>query len=135
MGSSFEPGSRRFIKKAREDLAEARLIATLPLAKAAARSAYYATFHAAEALITERTGKIAKTHSGVRSEFSRLLKASGLALDLLPTLAAGYRFEEISDYGLAPTDNVTPEDATEMIGAAARFIDVVETLLSAAPPA
>ena len=34
------------------------------LHRAAARSAYYAAFHAAEALIHARTGRAAKTHAG-----------------------------------------------------------------------
>jgi hypothetical protein len=38
-------------------LIDARQIATLVLAKVAARSAYYAAFHAAEAFIVERTSK------------------------------------------------------------------------------
>ena len=38
----------------------------------AARTAYLAGFHAAQALIFERTGKIAKTHRGVRNAISRL---------------------------------------------------------------
>jgi uncharacterized protein (UPF0332 family) len=41
----------------------------------AAREAYLAVFHAAEAYIFEQTGKAAKTHRGVRSEFARLAKA------------------------------------------------------------
>jgi uncharacterized protein (UPF0332 family) len=63
-----------YLAKAWEDLSDARQIAGISLAMVAARSAYYAAFHAAEALIVERTGKIAKSHSGVRSEFARLAK-------------------------------------------------------------
>ena len=129
----MSPEADAFMGKARDDLMEARLIATLPLPKAAARSAYYAAFHAAEALIVERTGKIAKTHAGVRSEFSRLLKDQGSPQDVLPILALGYRYKEISDYGLGPAANVTAEDATKMIEAAARFIEYVAALLSNAP--
>ncbi len=33
----------------------------------AGRAAYLAEFHAAEALISERTGKLARTHDGVNS--------------------------------------------------------------------
>jgi uncharacterized protein (UPF0332 family) len=68
------PEAKNYLDKASDDLADARKIAALPLPKVAARTAYYAMFHAAEAFIVERTGKIAKTHSGVRSEFARLLK-------------------------------------------------------------
>jgi len=62
------------LKKARDQLDEARKIAGIGLAKAAARSAYYAALHAAQSFIVERTGRIAKTHSGVRSVFARLAK-------------------------------------------------------------
>jgi uncharacterized protein (UPF0332 family) len=40
----------------------------------AGRAAYLAAFHAAEALIFERTGKVPKTHKGVNIEFLRLTK-------------------------------------------------------------
>jgi uncharacterized protein (UPF0332 family) len=38
------------------------------------RAAYLAGFHAAQALISERTGRIAKSHSGARIAFARLVK-------------------------------------------------------------
>ena len=66
--------TRKFLDKARSDLSDAKKVAAIGLAHVAARSAYFVAFHAAEAVIFERTGKIAKTHSGVRSEFARLAK-------------------------------------------------------------
>ncbi len=42
------------------------MVAALPLPRLAARSAYLAAFHAAEALIIEETGKVAQTHAGVQ---------------------------------------------------------------------
>jgi uncharacterized protein (UPF0332 family) len=47
------PEAQAYLDKAREDLDDARKIMAINLAKAAARSAYYAAFHAAEALIVE----------------------------------------------------------------------------------
>lgn len=70
----MRPEAADYLDKARNDLDDARRIAAIGLAKVAARSAYYAAFHAAEAFIIESTGKIAKTHSGVRAEFARLAK-------------------------------------------------------------
>ena len=70
----MKPETGKFLDKARGDLADAKKIVAIELANVAARSAYYAAFHAAEAFIFERTGKVAKTHSGVRSEFARLDK-------------------------------------------------------------
>lgn len=72
----YDAGAAQFLEKARSDLNDGHKIASIGLAHVAARCAYYAAFHAAEALIMERTGKIAKTHSGVRAEFARLLKGT-----------------------------------------------------------
>jgi uncharacterized protein (UPF0332 family) len=40
----------------------------------AGRAAYLAAFHAAQAVVFERTGKATKSHRGVQSEFLRLTK-------------------------------------------------------------
>ncbi|MCI0598330.1 MAG: HEPN domain-containing protein [Beijerinckiaceae bacterium] len=63
-----------YLNRARQVLQEARVIASINLPEAAGRAAYMAAYHAAQALIFDRTGKIAKTHTGVRSEFARLAK-------------------------------------------------------------
>lgn len=63
-----------YLDKARTCLADARQIATVPLPRLAAREAYYAAFHAAEAYIFEHTGKVAITHRGVRAEFARVAR-------------------------------------------------------------
>jgi uncharacterized protein (UPF0332 family) len=66
----------------------------------AARAAYLAGFHAAQALISERTGQIAKSHSGVRSAFARLVKDDPqIDRALVRFLGRAYRFKEIADYG------------------------------------
>ncbi len=64
------PEVRAYLDKAAEDLADARKIHAISLYKVAARCAYYVAFHAAEALLLARTGRIAKTHRGVRSGLS-----------------------------------------------------------------
>jgi uncharacterized protein (UPF0332 family) len=61
-----KPEAQDYLDKALEDLGDAEKIAGIFLAKVAARSTYYAAFHAAEAFIIERTGKVPKTHNGVR---------------------------------------------------------------------
>ena len=40
----------------------------------AGRAAYLASFHAAQALLFDKTGKVFKTHKGVQAEFLRLTK-------------------------------------------------------------
>lgn len=50
-----------YLNKARATLTDAQKTAALPLSHIAAREAYLAVFHAAEAYIFEHTGKIAKS--------------------------------------------------------------------------
>ena len=125
------PEAGDYLEKARDHLDEAEKIAAIGLAKAAARSAYYAAFHAAQAFIVERTGKIAKTHSGVRSEFARLAKDTPRIDKSLPTfLAQAYLYKEIGDYGVGHGANVTMDEANGAIATAGRFIDCVAALLA-----
>ena len=69
------PEAEEHLDKAREALIKARgLLDVMHYSDEAARAAYQAEFHAAQALISERTGRIAKSRSGVRSTFARLVK-------------------------------------------------------------
>ncbi len=128
------PEAKDYLDKARADLNDARTIIGLPLPIVAARSAYYAAFHAAEAFIIERTGKVAKTHSGVRSEFARLLKDTPAAKRaLLKFLAQAYKYKEISDYGIGHGAVITDAEANDAIDDAARFIERVTAFLTGEP--
>jgi uncharacterized protein (UPF0332 family) len=124
------PETRKFLDKARSDLSDAKKIAAIELTNVAARSAYYAAFHAAEGLIFERTGKVAKTHSGVRSEFARLSKDTPrIGKALVAFLAEANKFKELSDYSVDEGANVTAEEATGAITNAERFLEVVAASL------
>ena len=129
------PEAADYLNKAREDLNDARKIAAIGLAKVAAREAYYAAFHAAEALIIERTGKIAKTHSGLRSEFARLAKETpGIDKAFSIFLAKAYKYKEVSDYGVGHGAVVTMAEADDAVANAARLIHCMATLLAECPP-
>jgi uncharacterized protein (UPF0332 family) len=69
-----QPETVAYLAKAQQALKEARIVAANHLAEAAGRAAYLAAYHAAQALIFERSGKAAKSHNGVRSEFARLAR-------------------------------------------------------------
>ena len=100
------------------------------MADVAARSAYYAAFHAAEGLIFELAGKVAKTHSGVRTEFARLAKHTPeLDKAFSAFLAEAYKFKQISDYGVDQSESVTLLEAAEAIANAERFVGRIEALL------
>jgi uncharacterized protein (UPF0332 family) len=125
------PEAASYLAKAREDLSEASQIADIGLAKVAARSAYYAAFHAAEALIVERTGRIAKSHSGVRSEFARLTKDDPRIVKRLTTfLAQAYKYKEIGDYGIGADAVVGMPEADSAIRSAGEFLDCVDAVLA-----
>jgi uncharacterized protein (UPF0332 family) len=119
-----------YLAKARTTLADAEKIAALPLPHVAAREAYLAVFHAAEAYIFEHTGKVAKTHRGVRSEFARLARAEPrIGRDLI-TFGTAYQFKTRADYAVGSTTTpITPDEATAAIATTARFIDAITQVL------
>jgi uncharacterized protein (UPF0332 family) len=126
------PEAADYLEKARHDLDEARKIAAIGLAKAAARSVYYAAFHAAEAFIVERTGKVAKSHSGVRSEFARLAKeAPQFDKAFTAFLSKAYKYKEIGDYGVGRSAIVNLDEANDVIERASIFLDAVTNALAA----
>jgi uncharacterized protein (UPF0332 family) len=68
------PETGEHLDKARECLARAKIILGAGVGEDAGRDAYLASFHAAQALILARSGKIVKTHRGVHRVFSQLAK-------------------------------------------------------------
>jgi uncharacterized protein (UPF0332 family) len=125
------PEAEEHLDKARASLIKARgLLEVMDYSDEAARAAYLAGFHAAQALISERTGRIAKSHSGVRSTFARLVKDDPqVDRALVQFLGRAYRFKEVADYGTGPDAGVTTSEAQE-IASAARFVDCIASLLS-----
>ena len=68
------PQAARFFDKARQLLGEAETMLRVGLNEAAGRTAYLAAYHAAQALIFERAGKVLKTHARVQTEFLKLTR-------------------------------------------------------------
>jgi uncharacterized protein (UPF0332 family) len=98
-----KPETEDYLHKAHHCLVCARTIAAAGVPEVAAREAYLAVYHAAEAYIFERTGKAAKTHRGVRSQFNRLARQEpGIEREFLTFLAEGYEFKTTADYGIGP---------------------------------
>lgn len=129
------PETKSYLDKAADDLADARKILAIPLAKVAARSAYYVAFHAAEAVLMARTGRIAKTHRGLRSALSKLLSdASAEDREIVTFLARGYRFKELSDYGVGPAAVVSEDEASALIDSASRCLDRAKAMIEADNP-
>jgi uncharacterized protein (UPF0332 family) len=91
----------------------------------AAREPYLAVYHTASAYIFERTGKAAKTHRGVRSQFNRLARDEPLVgRELFAFIDEGYHFKAIVDYSVGPAvDEISARDAAPAIDIAERFIE------------
>jgi uncharacterized protein (UPF0332 family) len=132
-----KPETANYLEKARRCLSGAERVATAGLPDIAAREAYLASYHAAEAYIYERTDKAAKTHRGVRSQFNRLARHEpAIERGLLTFLAEGYEFKTIADYGIGPAiDAISVNDAASAIDIAGRFIDTIAGLLAGAAAA
>jgi uncharacterized protein (UPF0332 family) len=96
-----------------------------------ARAAYLAGFYAAQALVFERIGRVAKSHRGLRTTVARLAKDDPrIERSFTRFLARAYKTKEITDYGIGPQTIVTPLQAQEMISLATRFVDRMTEILS-----
>jgi uncharacterized protein (UPF0332 family) len=125
------PETREHLDKAREYLTKARgLLDVMRYNDEACRAAYLASFHAAQAFISERTGKIAKTHEGVNSQFNRLTKGdSRVDTELRRFLSQAYNLKAVADYETGPGSIVPLERVEAAIVTATRFVDCVTALL------
>ena len=126
------PEAADYLAKARDYLNKARnLLELLHYSEEAAHAAYLAGFHAAQAFVFERTARVAKSHSGLRSTFARLAKDDP-RIDRTFTrfLARAYKSKEITDYGVGPQAIVTTAEAQEMIELATRFVDGIAEIIA-----
>jgi uncharacterized protein (UPF0332 family) len=123
------PETGLFLAKARRLLGEAEGMLAIHYNEAAGRTAYLAGFHAAQALISDKTGRAVKTHSGVRTEFHRLIRGDIRFDDTLRDfLGSTYNLKAIADYETGPGSNVSPERATRAIAEARLFVATVAAL-------
>ena len=104
------------------------------LNEAAGRTAYVAGYHAAQALIFERTGKLFRSHGGVQTEFLRLTKGdSRIAGELRVFLSRAYNLKAIADYETGPGSTISAERAAAAIEAGEQFIALITHWLRAPP--
>ena len=125
------PEAGRFLDKARLILEHAQRMLSIDLTEDAGRAAYLAGYQAAEALIFERAGKVAKTHKGGHTEFARLtVSEPRIDTELRRFLPRAYDLKAICDYELGPDAVVPREKADEAIQVACRFVDCIASLLT-----
>jgi uncharacterized protein (UPF0332 family) len=88
-------------------------------------------FHAAQALIFEKTGTIAKTHAGVRQQFGRLVQNDPRCdADLRSFLGRSYNLRALVDYETGPRWEVPDERAVWAMATSQRFVDFVARSLA-----
>jgi uncharacterized protein (UPF0332 family) len=124
------PETGLFLAKARRLLDEAGGMLAIHYNEAAGRTSYLAGFHAAQALISDRTGRTVKTHGGVRTEFHRLIRGDTRFDDKLRDfLGSTYNLKAIADYETGPGSDVSSERAMQAIEEARLFVAKVAELL------
>ena len=125
------PEAKEHLDKARQCLSRARTILAAGIGEDAGRNAYLAGFHAAQALIAERTGKDAKTRKGVHAQFARLTRNEPrLCRELRQFLAQAYDINSIADHGLGPDTDVPLDRAGAAIDTAEQLVNRVTELLT-----
>lgn len=125
------PEGAEHLDKARQCLGRARAILAAGVGEDAGRNAYLAAFHAAQALITERIGKPAKTHRGVHAQFARLTRnEASLGRELRQFLAQAYDIKSVADYGLGPDTDVPLDRAAAAIDTAEQFVNRIAEILA-----
>ncbi|PWC33415.1 HEPN domain-containing protein [Azospirillum sp. TSO35-2] len=120
------PEAAGYLDKAQRCLGYARVNLGVDLGNDAGRNAYLAAFHAVQALIFERTGRVAKTHQGVHAEFSRLTKDDpSIAPELRLFLSQAYNLKAVADYEMGPDAEVPVEHAAAALTTAERFVALI----------
>jgi uncharacterized protein (UPF0332 family) len=103
----------------------------IALADKAGRAAYFAVFHAPQALIHERTRRTPKTHQSVRAQFCALARTEPhFDISLRRVLTDGYDLKSVADYGIGPGAVVSIDHANQAIETAGRFVDCIHAMLS-----
>ncbi len=129
--STKEPLIRYRLKRAREALADARLLATAKSWNSCVNRLYYACFYAVSALFLHR-GLSSTKHSGIRSLFNRhLVKTGEVSAELGRLYNDLFRDRQESDY----TDLVEfqASQVQPRMAAAARFVERMAALSGVDP--
>jgi uncharacterized protein (UPF0332 family) len=126
----LKPETARFLAKARHCLDNGRVNLKSLLGDDAGRNSYLAAFHAAQAFIFERTGKVTKTHKGVHTQFDQLSsRESEVDTGFRQFLARAYNLKSIADYETGPGAEIPPERAAAAMETAQQFVDCIERVL------
>jgi uncharacterized protein (UPF0332 family) len=127
----MKPESQQFIDKANVILLRGAIMLKSGLNEDAARSAYMASFHVAQAYIFERKGKVSKSHHGVQTEFFRLTKDDPrIDHELRKFLSQSYEFKSVADYFTGPEAVTSVQEATDALEKSKHFFAHFAALVS-----
>ncbi len=103
---------------------------TLHYHEAAGRAAWLAGFHAAQALIFEKTGRTVRSHKGVNVELHRITKDDPRpGIDMRAFLGRTYNLKAIADCKTGPGSDVSLETAHDAITDGKLFVDLMVELM------
>lgn len=129
------PEAARFLQNADDHLERGQPMLAAGLNYDAGRAAYLAAFHAAQAIIFERSGKVVKTHKGVNIEFLRLTKDDpAFTPHQRGFLSQAYDFKAVADYDTGPIAEVSSQEAIDAMEVARNFVATVRRVLTPQPP-
>jgi uncharacterized protein (UPF0332 family) len=124
-----KPETTDQIAKALHCLGAANQIIAIQLSDVAAKEAYLAIYHAAQAYIFEVSGRANKTHRGVRVVFSQLARNDPrLVPECSALLARAYQYKETADYAVGERALVTVSEAQDLIDRVRGCVDRIASL-------
>lgn len=101
----------------------------------ATRNAHYAAFHAAKALIFERTGNVQRRHGSVHTCFYNLSRDEpSIDRALRRFLPSANGFKRVTDYDVEVTWCISRADAASVVAEAERLVTDVKALLPRSLP-
>jgi uncharacterized protein (UPF0332 family) len=128
------PEAACFLATARDRLLKAQeMLENWP--DEAGRASYLAAFHAAQALIFERTSRVVRSRSEVQAQFGRLVrKKSDRDAGLPLFLGRAYNLKVMADDAAESSVDIAPDHAALIVEQAGRVVEFVARSLVAGPP-
>lgn len=126
----MKPQVLDYLASARERIERAGALLAQGFTDEAGRAAYLAGFHAAQAVVFERQGRVFKSHNGVQSEFARIVKDEpSFDIEQRAFLGRAYNLKAIADYESGPGSKIPHAQADEAIKAARAFVAAIEKFI------
>ena len=126
------PEAALHLAKAQKLIETARQLLRQGFANDAARDAYLAAFHAAQAYIVDHAGRAAKTHSGAHTQFAQLaLHDPRIDEEMRSFLPKAFRLKAIADYEFGEDAEIPPHRAEAAVTTSERFVGLIEDTLRA----